>query len=87
MTRESKEKIREVRQETPGLQIGKNGITPLLLKELEERLKQTKMIKIKFLNNSPYKSRSDAFDNLQRHLPENIKVMEMRGWTAILRKT
>ncbi|MHA2073613.1 MAG: YhbY family RNA-binding protein [Candidatus Hodarchaeales archaeon] len=86
MKRELNDKLVKLRQESPSLQIGKNGISPLLLKELEERIKQKKMIKVKILKNSPYKSRSEAFDDLRSHLPPRIEVMEVRGWTAVLRK-
>ena len=80
------ENLKKIRQESPCLQIGKKGISQLLLKELEERIKQNKMIKIKILKNSPYKSRSDAFEDLNNCLPRNVEIMEVRGWTAVLRK-
>lgn len=80
------DKLKKIRQESPCLHIGKKGLTPLLMKELKERIKQNKMIKIKILKNSPYKNRSDAFEDLKNCLPRNVKIMEIRGWTAVLRK-
>ena len=81
-----KEKLKKIRQESPCLHIGKKGITPLLMKELKDRIKQNKMIKLKILKNSPYKSRSEAFEDLKNSVPRNGKIMEIRGWTAVLRK-
>ncbi len=86
MKQESKENLRMIRQESPVLQIGKNGISPLLLKEIEEQLKRNTIIKIKFLKNGPYKTRYNAFHNLQQQLPNWIELLEVRGWTGILKK-
>ncbi|MFX0085281.1 MAG: YhbY family RNA-binding protein [Candidatus Hodarchaeota archaeon] len=85
MKQESKENLRMIRQESPVLQIGKNGISPLLLKEIEEQLKRNAIIKIRFLKNGPYKNRSHAFHKLQQQLPNWIELLEVRGWTGILK--
>jgi RNA-binding protein YhbY len=86
LKQESQENLRKIRQESPALQIGKKGISPFLLKEIEERLKQNKIIKVRFLKNGPYKNRSNAFNELQQHLPTWIELHEVRGWTGILKK-
>lgn len=86
MKRESQENLKKIRQESPALQIGKNGISPFLLKEIEERFKRTKILKVKFLKNGPYKTRSNAFHELQQNLPCWIELREVRGWTGILKK-
>ena len=86
MKQESQENLRKIRQDSPALQIGKNGISPLLLKEIEERFKRNKIIKVRFLKNVPYKTRSNAFHELQQNLPDWIELHEVRGWTGILKK-
>ena len=77
-------KIINARQGHSLLQIGKNGITEAHLIELKERLKQHEFVKIKILKNSPYSTRSEAFRILEQQLSKDIKIVEMRGWTAIL---
>ncbi len=78
--------LRNIRSEPASLQIGKNGLSDKLIDELNSRLKHDSMIKIKFLKNSPFKTREKAFSELQKFLTVDIKILETRGWTVILQK-
>lgn len=78
--------LRNIRSEPASLQIGKNGLSDKLIDELNSRLKHNSMIKIKFLKNSPFKTREKAFSELQKFLTDDIKILETRGWTVILQK-
>lgn len=86
MNQELRDNIKNIRNEPPSFQVGKNGVSPSVLKELEERFKQKKIIKIKLLKNGPYENRSEAVQKLQQHLPKEVELLEVRGWTVILRK-
>ena len=78
--------LRNIRSEPASLQIGKNGLSDKLIDELNSRLKHNSMIKIKFLKNSPFKTREKAFLELQKFLTDDIKILETRGWTVILQR-
>lgn len=77
-------KIVNARQSPSLLQIGKNGVSDAHLTELKEQLKHHEFVKIKILKNSPYSSRSEAFEILEQKLSKDIKIVEKRGWTALL---
>lgn len=79
-----KEKKSEFAQESVLFQIGKKGITENLIKELEDQLKQKKTVKVRFLKNSPYNNREEAFEVLRQSLPAMAKIIEIKGWTAII---
>ena len=79
--------IRNIRSESPSLQVGKNGLSDSFLIELDNRLKKEKTVKIKFLKNAPFSSRQEAFSALKAVLDRNFEVIETRGWTATLQKT
>ena len=81
-----KSELQNARSESAALQVGKNGITETFLAELNDRLKQNDVIKIKFLKNSPYKNRKEAFSSLETMLKSNISILETRGWTVIVKK-
>ena len=78
--------LQDVRSESATLQVGKNGITQTFLTELDDRLKKNKIIKIKFLKNSPFSNRKEAFSSLEEKLESKVSILETRGWTVILRK-
>ncbi|MHA1978283.1 MAG: YhbY family RNA-binding protein [Candidatus Hodarchaeales archaeon] len=78
--------IRNIRSESPSLQVGKNGLSESFLSELYSRLKNEKTVKIKFLKNAPFSSRQEAILALEAVLNKNSEVIETRGWTAILQK-
>ncbi|MHA2289827.1 MAG: YhbY family RNA-binding protein [Promethearchaeota archaeon] len=78
--------LRNIRSESPSLQVGKNGLSDSFLIELENRLKTEKTVKIKFLKNSPYGSRQEAILALKGVQNNKFEVIETRGWTATLLK-
>ena len=78
--------VRNIRAESPSLQVGKNGLSDSFLNELNNRLKKDKTIKIKFLKNSPFNSRQEAVSALKAILNSNSEVIETRGWTVIIQK-
>lgn len=86
MTEYRQNNLRNIRSEPASLQIGKNGLSDKLIDELNSRLKHNSMIKIKFLKNSPFKTREKAFLELQKFLTDDIKILETRGWTVILQR-
>ena len=78
--------LRNIRSESPSLQVGKNGLSDSFLIELDNRLKKEKTVKIKFLRNSPFSSRQEAISALKGVLNSKFEVIETRGWTATLQK-
>jgi RNA-binding protein YhbY len=82
-----KTELRSVRTESATLQVGKNGITETFITELNDRLKQNNIIKIRFLKNSPFSNRKEAFSSLESKLGSKISVLETRGWTIIVKKS
>ena len=78
--------LQDVRSESASLHVGKNGLTETLIAELNDRLKQKKIIKIKFLKNSPFKNRKEAFNALESKIKNNFSILETRGWTVIVKK-
>lgn len=83
----TKNKLTQVRQEPPILQIGKNGLSSVVLAELQAQIKRHQIIKIRILETAPFPSKGDAFAALRDFLPGHIQIIETRGWTVILRKT
>ena len=86
LTKLKNNKLSIIRSESASLHIGKNGLSPNFIEELNSRLKQNNIIKIKFLKNSPFETRENAFTELQKILNNDIKILETRGWTAVLQK-
>ncbi|MHA1512727.1 MAG: YhbY family RNA-binding protein [Candidatus Hodarchaeales archaeon] len=82
-----KAELQKVRTESASLQVGKNGITETFISELNDRLKQIDMIKIKFLKNCPYNNRKEAFSALELKIKGKFSVLETRGWTIIVKKS
>ncbi|MHA1994316.1 MAG: YhbY family RNA-binding protein [Candidatus Hodarchaeales archaeon] len=78
--------LRNIRSESPSLQVGKNGLSDSFLIELDTRLKKEGTVKIKFLKNSPYSSRQEAILALKGVLNSKFELIETRGWTATLHK-
>ena len=79
--------LQNVRTESASLQVGKNGITETFISELNDRLKQINIIKIKFLKNSPFNNRKEAFSALELKVKGKITILETRGWTVIVKKS
>ncbi|GEM_PF-418109 len=70
------------------IRIGKKGITNSLLNELKEVLKKRKIVKVKLLRNFRETYEMDRWkvaDLLSKKL--GAKVVEIRGFTIILRQT
>ncbi|RLE85653.1 MAG: RNA-binding protein [Thermoprotei archaeon] len=70
------------------IRIGKKGITNSLLNELKEVLKKRKIVKVKLLRNFRETYEIDRWkvaDLLSKKL--GAKVVEIRGFTIILRQT
>jgi len=78
--------LQNLRTESASLQVGKSGITETLIAELNDRLKKNEMIKIKFLRNSPFNSRKEAFTALESKIRNKFSILETRGWTIIVKK-
>ena len=66
------------------IQIGKNGITQGTIEEIKTQLKKKKIVKIKFLKNADRESFKEKARSLA--MKTNAELVEMRGFTIILRK-
>ncbi len=66
------------------VQIGKGGISDGVIEEIIAQLKKKKVVKIKFLKNA---DRSDFRKKIESiALRANAEIVEIRGFTAILKK-
>ena len=86
MTEYEQKQLRNIRSESASLQIGKNGLSNTFIEELNSRLKHDGIIKLKFLKNSPFKTRERALSELEKVLTDETKILETRGWTVILKR-
>ncbi len=77
----NKKKREKIGKEVSVIQIGKHGVSNVLLTELNEQLKKKKLVKVRILKNAPFKDRSEAFSTLQKKLPK-AELVKVRGWTA-----
>ncbi len=66
------------------VQIGKGGITDGVKREIKEQLKKRRIIKIKFLQNADRENFKDKIEKLARDV--NAEILEIRGFTAVLKK-
>ena len=78
--------ISQIRQKSATIQIGKNGFSDDLLAEIRTQIKRNDLVKIKILKNSPFGTRSQALKELRLKTTGIGKVVEFRGWTAIIAK-
>lgn len=73
---------REGRDLAPTVQVGKNGVTPQVVRELSEQLKKRKLVKVKLLSGVLRGAeRSAVLDGLA--LGCNAYLVETRGNTAL----
>jgi RNA-binding protein len=81
------EKISERVAGKVDVQLGKRGITEAFLKELENRLKHQRVVKIRLLK-SFRRFSGQSIEDVASYLAEktNSKVYEIRGFTLILVK-
>ncbi len=86
MKKKLKEDVAQIWQGPTHLQIGRKGISQDFFDELEMQLERKKFVKVKVLQNAPFKNRSEAFSLLQQRLSEDLKLLEVRGRTAIITK-
>ncbi len=66
------------------VQIGKGGITYGVEREIKEQLKKRKIIKIKFLQNTDRENFKEKIEKLAEDV--NAEILEIRGFTAVLKK-
>ena len=66
------------------VQIGKDGITEGVINEIKTQLKKRKIIKIKFLQNADRENFKEKVKELAEKC--NADVVEIRGFTAVLKK-
>ncbi|WP_048103819.1 YhbY family RNA-binding protein [Aciduliprofundum sp. MAR08-339] len=66
------------------VQIGKDGITEGVINEIKAQLKKRKIIKIKFLQNADRDNFREKIKNLAER--SNADILEIRGFTAVLKK-
>jgi RNA-binding protein YhbY len=78
--------LKDIRSESASLQIGKNGLSNSFVEELNARLRQNGVIKLKFLKNAPFKTRESALSELKKVISDETKILETRGWTVILQR-
>ena len=85
--KDTMEKIRERVAGKVDVQLGKRGVTEAFLKELENRLKHQRVVKIRLLK-SFRRSSGQSIEDVASYLAEktNSKVYEIRGFTLILVK-
>ena len=75
---------RQLSNERPTVWIGKNGISPELLQEVEKQLKKREMVKIKVLTSALEKKTEEiALEMTQQTL---ASLVEVRGHTFMLHK-
>ena len=74
------------RNNVPTIQIGKNGLTESLFNELKDQLKIHRAIRVRILKNAPFEDRKMALTQLEQNLPSSLKIVEKKGWTAIIEK-
>ena len=85
-----KERARSLSNEgrglTPTIQIGKNGVTPHLIAELTEQLRQRKLVKVKILSSA---FRGSGRDEILKELAGGSRayLVEVRGNTALFFKS
>lgn len=77
-----KELIKRVKARHADVRIGKNGLTEGVLKEIERRLKDHKVVKIKI--GIDVEDRREFARDVAKKL--NAKLIEVRGYTFILAK-
>ncbi len=66
------------------VQIGKGGISEGVVEEIIAQLKKRKVVKIKFLRNA---DRSDFRKKIEKIATlTNAEIVEIRGFTAILKR-
>ena len=82
MKRHIKHKLKE---EKPTIWIGKEGMTPQLLKEIDKQLEKKKMLKIKILKTA---LQNDKASNIAAIVAQQTKasLVEVRGHTFMLYK-
>jgi len=80
--RKLKDKIAATREEKATANIGKKGLTPSLIKHIDQQLEKKELVKIKFLSNYF----SDNLDLDIKVLTDKTKskLIEKRGKTIIL---
>ncbi len=66
------------------VQIGKDGVTEGVIKEIRQQLKKRKIIKIKFLQNADRDNFKEKIESIARET--NAEIVEIRGFTAVLKK-
>lgn len=66
------------------MQIGKGGITDGVKREIKEQLKKRRIIKIKFLQNADRENFKEKIEKLAEDV--NAEILEIRGFTAVLKK-
>ena len=74
--------------EAPSLVIGKAGVTPAVILELQSQLKKRRVIKIRVLRTAAIgegSERKNFFHSLAADI--GAEVLEITGRTAVLRKT
>ena len=77
-----KELIKRAKARHADVRIGKNGLTEGVLKEIERRLKDHKVVKIKI--GIDVEDRREFARDVAKKL--NAKLIEVRGYTFILAK-
>jgi len=82
MKRHIKHKLKD---EKPTIWIGKEGMTPQLLKEIDKQLEKKKMLKIKILKTA---LQNDKASNIAAIVAQHTKasLVEVRGHTFMLYK-
>jgi RNA-binding protein len=85
-TERARSLAREGRGLSPTLQVGKNGVTPQLIAELTEQLRQHKLVKVKILTSA---IRGSARDEILKGLAHGSRayLVEARGNTALFFKS
>jgi RNA-binding protein YhbY len=78
--------LTQIRLKSATIQIGKNGFSDDLLAEIRTQIKRNDLVKVKILKNSPFGTRSQALKELRLKTTGIGKVIEIRGWTAIIAK-
>ncbi len=78
------ESLQQIQQKAATIQIGKKGFSDDLLQEIQTQLKRNDLVKVKILKNSPFGTRSQALKEIRKKISGIGKVIEFRGWTAII---
>ncbi|MFW6013808.1 MAG: YhbY family RNA-binding protein [Nanoarchaeota archaeon] len=68
----------------PLVRVGKSGLTNTLLEEIKKHLKKRRLVKVKFLKNSPYENIKDLAEEIANSA--QCEIITVMGLTVVFYK-